>query len=156
MIRKATSADIDGILRLIRARMDWMDAVGIRQWNFTRYLDRYPRPYFEARIGAFFVAEEKGVLTGAMALFEEDPRWDRPGTAYYLHHLVSAPDAKGTGAELVRFAEGYAKERGKEFLRLDSAVDNAPLARYYEAMGYPASGTCDDGAYHGLLREKRV
>ena len=31
---------------------------------------------------------------------------------------------------------------------------NRPLSRYYEALGYRAAGTCVEGAYEGILREK--
>ena len=52
------------------------------------------------------------------------------------------------------FAETYARNAGKEVLRLDSQKVNDDLSRYYEALGYPAVGECIDGAYVGIKREK--
>ena len=55
-IRKATLFDIDSIIKVIQDRIDWMDEVGIEQWNKTSYLEVYPREYFEAFFIVFFAA----------------------------------------------------------------------------------------------------
>lgn len=34
----ASAADVDAILEIICARMDWMDQKGLFQWNATDYL----------------------------------------------------------------------------------------------------------------------
>jgi hypothetical protein len=44
----------------------------------------------------------------------------------------------------------------KAFLRLDSAIDNPALTRYYEALGYLPAGHCVDGLYEGILRQKAL
>ena len=41
-----------------------------------------------------------------------------------------------------------------EAMRLDCIEGNEPLNAWYEAQGYFLHGTCTDGPYHGLLREK--
>ena len=45
---------------------------------------------------------------------------------------------------------------GKAYLRLDSAEDSAALAKYYESLGFVNVGTCQDGSYKGILREKKL
>lgn len=55
-----------------------------------------------------------------------------------------------------RAAEEYAAERGKKWLRLDAAEDNLALAAYYAAQGFQPVGRCQDGPYHGILRQKQV
>lgn len=63
------------------------------------------------------------------------------------------PCLSGIGTEILTFAETYARNAGKEVLRLDSQKVNDDLSRYYEALGYPAVGECIDGAYVGIKRE---
>lgn len=86
--------------------------------------------------------------------FDVDPRWDNDKDAYYVHHLATDPAYPGLGREILTFAETYARNAGKEVLRLDSQKVNDDLSRYYEALGYPAVGECIDGAYVGIKREK--
>ena len=44
--RRATAQDVDGIMEIIRDRIEWMDQEGLHQWNKTNYMQRYPREYF--------------------------------------------------------------------------------------------------------------
>ena len=53
-------------------------------------------------------------------------------------------------------AEEYTASRGKQYLRLDSAVGNKTLEDYYESRGYRTVGTCVDGLYEGILRQKKL
>ena len=109
------------------------------------------------RRGLLFVLEgENGALLGAVVLLPEDERWNgRPsGRAWYVHNLVTAIGASGAGKAILREAEKLAKVRGIEAIRLNCAEGNARLNAWYEAQGYFLRGTCTDGPYHGLLREK--
>ncbi len=161
-IRNARLEDVDGILALIRQRIGWMDEKGLEQWNKTEYLSVYPRSYFEEiiRRGDVFIASENGAVVGAEALFPQDPRWsaeeNRDTSALYVHHLVSDLRTPGVGRSLLAFAEDLARARSIQALRLDSADGNAALEGYYTALGYTAVGTCVDGPYVGIKREKRL
>ena len=57
---------------------------------------------------------------------------------------------------MMHYVERYALEQNIPLLRLDSAVGNLALERYYTALGYTACGTCNDRLYHGILREKHI
>lgn len=155
--RPLTREDAPLMAALVRARVAWMAGAGIRQWNATDYLESYPPAYYEqlCRDGVLFgLFRDTGRLLAAGALFDEDPRWPHAAAAYYLHHFVSDADEPGAGAAFLAHAERYACLRGKTRLRLDCAADNAALNAYYEARGYMAAGTCEDGPYRGTLREK--
>lgn len=109
------------------------------------------------RRGLLFVLDgENGALLGAVVLLPEDERWDGQPLrrAWYVHNLVAAIGASGAGKAILREAEKLAKVRGMEAIRLDCAEGNARLNAWYEAQGYFLRGTCTDGPYHGLLREK--
>ena len=60
----------------------------------------------------------------------------------------------GAGKAILREAEKLAKPHGMEVMRLDCADDNTRLNAWYESQGYFPCGTCIDGPYHGMLREK--
>ena len=60
------------------------------------------------------------------------------------------------GEIFLRYVDEIARQRGKYYLRLDSAVDNQKLAEYYEAQGFIAVGKCEDGPYQGILRQKQL
>ena len=137
-----------------------MDEVGIHQWNDTDYDGVYPPAYYEecyekGELYGLFSAD--GEMLAASALKERDSRWKEDGeSAYYVHHLASRIGARGAGALCLSFIEEHARKVGKAYVRLDSAVDNAVLTAYYEARGYLPVGRCVDGAYEGILREKKL
>ena len=158
----AAADDIDAVFALFEKRVDWMNEQNIHQWNDTDYLNVYPKSYYvrQCELGNLYVLTDDtdDVVMGAVVLLQSDDRWlDRAGSpAYYVHNLVADPSVKGAGCELLAQAERFAAEHGKRFMRLDCAVDNAFLNGYYENMGYLPAGTCEDGPYKGIRREKAL
>lgn len=158
---RARVEDLEAICGIISDRIAWMDKVGIRQWNVTDYWGRYPVSYYEKciRDGEMFVLRsDSGKILAMAAMYSTDIRWpeDVQGSAWYVHHLASAPDEKGAGRRLLIAAESLAREEGKEYLRLDSADDNPYLTSFYNDLGYIPQGHCIDGLYSGICREKRL
>ncbi len=160
IFRKAVQQEIPEVFALIMRRVKWMDTVGIRQWNVTKYDQRYPMDYYEMRRQKeeLFVLKdgETGKLLSVGALFHEDERWPDVESAYYLHHLASDPEAKGTGSIFLQMAEQYTARQGKAYMRLDSAIGNKNLEHYYASRGYRSAGFCKDGLYEGVLRQKKL
>lgn len=160
IFRQAAQQEVPEVFALIMRRVAWMDQVGIQQWNATRYDRRYPLDYYEKRrlMDELFVLEdsETGKILCVGALFHDDVRWPDPESAFYLHHLASDVDAKGTGSIFLQKAEEYTASRGKQYLRLDSAVGNKTLEQYYSSRGYVEAGRCTDGLYAGILRQKKL
>lgn len=158
--RQATAAEIPAVFELIMGRVAWMDTVGIRQWNTTKYDERYPLDYYEQRrkMEELFVLadDETGELLAVGALFHEDERWPDPESAFYLHHLASRVDKKGAGSIFLQMAEVYTARMGKRYMRLDSAVGNKNLEVFYTSRGYAEAGFCKDGLYEGILRQKKL
>ena len=158
--RQAKESEIQAVFDLIMGRVAWMDTVGIRQWNATKYDERYPLHYYEQRRKQeeLFVLEERasGQIVTVGALFHEDERWPDSASAFYLHHLASRVDKKGTASIFLQLAEEYTAGCGKQYLRLDSAVGNKTLEAYYTSRGYVEAGRCTDGLYEGILRQKKL
>ena len=159
IFRQAKKEEIQAVFDLIMDRVAWMDHVGIRQWNMTKYDQRYPLDYYEQRRQMeelFVLTDEAGQILAVGALLHEDERWPAQASAYYPHHLASRVDAKGAGSRFLQMAEDYTAARGKRYMRLDSAVGNAALERFYTSRGYVAAGFCKDGMYEGILRQKEL
>ena len=159
IFRQAKKEEIQAVFDLIMGRVAWMDQVGIRQWNMTKYDQRYPLDYYEQRRQMeelFVLTDETGKILAVGALFHEDERWPVQASAYYLHHLASRVDAKGAGSRFLQMAEDYTAAMGKRYMRLDSAVGNAALEHFYTSRGYMEAGTCRDGLYEGILRQKQL
>ena len=131
---------------------------GIQQWNAAKYDTIYPLSYYEEKRlnGEVFVLVSKDTkeLISAAVLKEQDDRWNDSEPALYLHNFVTRVEAPGAGSIFLRFAEEYALKKGKKYLRLDSAADNPSLARYYTSQGFVPAGTCTEGGYNGILRQK--
>lgn len=165
IFRPIKKEEIPVMFDIIQSRVKWMDEVGIKQWNVTNYAEVYPLGYFEEhrKNGEVFVLTEKksGEIIAAAVLKKEDDRWEsvpdhKTVSALYLHNFAVRLDKKGAGKIFLRLAEEYAKEKGIECFRLDSADDNKKLEAYYTEKGYKEKGSCVDGLYTGILREKRL
>ena len=156
IIRRAEMRDVGDIFDLIIERIEWMNKVGIRQWNTDGYLDAFPREYYEKNIGSFYIAEQDGKIVGAVALYESDERWPDGERAIYVHHLVTDLTARGAGRELLAFAEKEAMRRGMTKIRLDSEKGNEKLAKYYADAGYTELDEFCEGEYIGIRREKII
>lgn len=156
----AEEVHMEAVFQIIDERIRWMDRVGIRQWNTTDYWGVYPREHYRrlAQQGELLVLVRGEKVLGVGALLREDPRWEDGDRicAYYLHHFAVTLEEKGIGSRMLAMLERYTRMSGKERLRLDCAVDNEFLNRYYEERDYALCGRCIDGLYEGNLREKYV
>ena len=160
LFREIEQEEIPRFCSLIRQRIAWMDEKGIRQWNDTGYEEEYPQSYYEAhrRKGQLFVLEDRDteeIVSGGV-LKEEDDRWPDQTSAVYLHNFASSITERGAGSIFLQYAEAYAASRWKRYFRLDSPEGNQTLEQYYGSRGYTAVGTCVDGPYKGILRQKEL
>ena len=152
----AEERELDQIFSLYVRRVAWMEEAGIRQWNRNGYLEAYPIGYYRdmLREGRLYALRDKDAVLAAAAVLESDRRWEDAAPALYVHNLLSALPSGGAGGELLTHIEALAVQLGKAFVRLDCAADNASLNRYYESRGYRPAGTCQDGPYRGVRRQK--
>ena len=160
IFRQIKKEELPIFFDIILSRMKWMDEVGIKQWNVTKYDQVYPLTYYEGKrqSGELFVLEDKntGKIVCGAVLKHHDERWKDDPPAIYLRNFATRLDAKGVGLIFMEYAESYAADIGKDYFRLDSADDNIPLAKYYENLGYVPVGKCVDGMYTGILRQKKL
>jgi hypothetical protein len=160
LFKKAIKSDIGEVLGLIQKRIAWMDANNINQWNKTNYLEAYPEKYFEGLVlkGNLFVMKDEmsGKVLGAVALLNEDKRWNKDSQSYYIHNLVTDTEISGIGAEIINSCETLSINNGKNKMRLDCQFSNHKLNQYYNEHGFQFVGTIQEGNYIGNKREKRI
>lgn len=157
--RQLTAAEAKEAYGLILERIAWMNERGIRHWNIWDYEKAYPLAYYEARAGEgvlYGLVDPAGKLLSFAVILEKDVNWTDGEPALYVHTLVSSVSAKGAGRAMLEEAEALARRMGKTWLRLDSARENEPLTAFYRDFGFQDAGTCSEGPYRGILRQKRL
>lgn len=95
--------------------------------------------------GGWRVAWRGGVAVGCLCLLDMDPLFwpeDRPGEALYLHKLAVHPDARGQGlsALLLQAAARETAQRGRPWLKLDTATARPKVRALYEDFGFQDAG----------------
>lgn len=137
----ASSADVTPIWRLRRQREDWLSARGIDQWR----PGEIPVSTIQTQVdqSEWHVLREERVVAALRLLWTDPDFWGPDdGTAAYVHGLMVGLDRAGSGlgARLLDWAAGQARLHGRTRLRLDSALTNPGLARYYELLGFTRRG----------------
>lgn len=147
MIRKATLADINKIIKITKACAKYMITNHIYQWNAT-----YPNiAAFEndAKRQELYVLEVEDTVLGCITISsfmdkEYQPiSWLTPNNNnIYIHRLAVHPNYQGQGyaQELMRFAENFAKQNNYKSLRLDTFSQNKRNQKFYEVRGYKKLG----------------
>lgn len=158
IFRKATPSEPAIVYSMIQSRIQWMTEHGIQHWNVFEYDKLYPLSYYEQMLDHLFVLVEQSQnqVISAATLFDTDARWSDSAPALYIHNFVSRVGVPHAGSLFLQHAEQYALERQKHYLRLDSSDDSPALTRYYDQHGFEPVGTCIDGEYHGILRQKHI
>ena len=170
LFRRIKDSEIQLMFEMILSRMRWMDEVGIEQWNKTEYDKVYPINFFKEHSdnGRVFVLEHlpSRAITAAAVFKDEDDHWETPkekwvdysypDSALYLHNFVSDLSHPGVGKIFMMLAQKHLSQNGIKFFRLDSAVGNDKLEKYYSDMGFTPAGVCVDGLYTGVLRQKKL
>lgn len=156
----ADETELEEVYALINQRIEWMDEVGIQQWNVTKYWEAYPKSYFinQVQQGNLYVLKQMDTkkVIGAVVCLTTDKRWKNSSSvsAYYLHNFVTDKNEPGVGKLILKYVEDLGIKNHKTHIRLDCAIHNTRLNAYYEEKGYILKGQCEDGLYKGNNREK--
>lgn len=155
---KACLNDVPYIFQLIQERMKWMDEKNIKAWNVMDYDLVYPIEYYNqmCQKGLLYVLKYNQEIASAAVIKEQDERWKENDSSYYIHNFVSKVSSEQYGTIFLKKVEEKAKRSHKMYIRLDSAKDNVSLTKFYESLGFQAVGTCEDGPYQGILRQKKI
>ena len=135
-IRRATHADVDGLLALEEASFD-SDRMSRAQW----------RRHIGSDSAVVFVSGTSGRVDAAAVVF-----YRRNTSAARLYSLAVGTHARGTGlgGALLAASEADARARGCTSMRLEVRTDNPSAIALYERRGYTRiarlPGFYEDGA----------
>ena len=147
MIRKATSEDLDKIMKIIEETKTVMHQEGNFQWD-----SQYPlRQHFQEDIreGTLYVKTEEGEVQGLCCINQTQPAgyeqvaWQAQEEApLVIHRMAVELDhrKKGIAAEFMRFAEELASEMGITAIRTDTNSANEKMQKLFSRFGYQFTG----------------
>lgn len=145
-IRLAETADIAGIMQLVRKVVPLMQAAGNFQWG-----NDYPNPEVfkqDIALAQLWVAEIDQQIVGVSAITtDQDPEyadagWDITEKAIVTHRLAVDLDLQGKGIAraLMQQAETVAQSRNISILRVDTNSENKATQALFPKLGYTFSG----------------
>lgn len=148
IFRKATTADIDTIERMIKAASGRLGAAGIDQWQ-RGYPNRNSiEKDVEADVGMVLALGNEILAYGAV-IFTGEPayndltggKWLTDGQYAVVHRLCVSEIFVGMGfaKQFMSAAEAMAAERVKSF-RIDTHPDNKIMQNLVERMGFTYCG----------------
>jgi len=130
---------LDILLRMYREKAEWLNSIGQPMWNLE-FLERevFLRKYENPEC---FLAYKGNIPIGGFILVSRDDfLWglDSHKGAYYLHKLVikKGYNGKGYAHKMIKWAEKYSKNKGKEKIRLDCYADRRYLTKLYTECGF--------------------
>ena len=164
-IRLATTEDLDSVMKLVRAVVPLMRAIGNLQWD-----EKYPNIAVFTRdleLAQLWAAEINGQIAGIAAITTDQEveyanvGWDISELAVVVHRLAVDPafQGKGVAAALMMQAEAVARERKISVLRVDTNTHNQATQKLFPKLGYTFSGETELGfrpELRFLCYEKRL
>ncbi|WP_025347992.1 GNAT family N-acetyltransferase [Nocardia nova] len=130
--------DVPAILALRDELARWMVGNSIMQW----VPGEYPAGRLAAEVGSgewYALWSESGDLRAAVRLVWSDAEfWGEDTPAGYIHGLMVAPAARGTGlgSAVLRFCGERTLAHGLTTQRLDVVASNPVLRDYYARHGF--------------------
>ena len=147
IIRKATIADLDGIMRMYNSCVKGMIANGIDQWDET-----YPNAEFiteDIISKTYYITIENGIIIGGITIDQNQDKtylamdWkDKSDSFLVVHRLAVRSEfwKNGIGKSLMLFTENLATEKGLKSIRLDTYSGNPKTMDFYLRLGYSKLG----------------
>ncbi|GAA2902273.1 hypothetical protein GCM10010517_68160 [Streptosporangium fragile] len=150
-LRRATDADLGGVLALLAEVAGWLDRRGVRQWPAAGFPAERIAPLIgEGVLYLLDAGDGAGVPAATIALDgHADPEFwtpgDDPRAALYVHKLAvaRAHAGRGLGEALLDWAGLRVLAQGRRWLRLDCSKDNPRLQDYYRSQRFAHIRTVD-------------
>lgn len=167
-ISRASDQDLDAVWAIIDACAQWLADQDLKHWA-----DHYTREMMAKIIRKLevYVASQEGKAVSTITVGLQPPKYyvtegyvqrfaDPEAAAAYIMALGVLPTYQGRGVagKLLTFAEGLAKQRGVEWLRLDCRAEVPGLVQFYEKRGFHTVGeSLPEGVNETYwLMEKRI
>lgn len=138
LIREAKASDIDAVVSLVRATLTEFGITFGQGADTDEQLSHLPDSYTDHG-GAFFVAEENGVLVGTAGVAKLD---DAPGV-FELRKMYLSPSTrgKGVGQQLFDACRRFVVAHGGQRVVLDTTEKMTAAIAFYERNGFVRDDT---------------
>ncbi|HEU5168338.1 MAG TPA: GNAT family N-acetyltransferase [Chitinophagaceae bacterium] len=140
-ISSCVLTDSENILSLYQSARDLQTQKGMVVWPI------YEKDFIEKEIKE--QRQWKLVIDDTIACnwgvtFSDKEIWGEKdkNDAIYIHRIVTNPNFRGNRYvdRIVNWAKGYATQRGKQFIRLDTLGNNTKLIEHYTSAGFQFLG----------------
>ena len=147
IIRQATIADLDGVMRMYNSCVKGMILNGIDQWDET-----YPNAEFiseDLLANTYYIALENEEIIGGINIDQNQDEtylaidWqDKSNQFLVVHRLAVKAEfwKNGIGKSLMLFTENLVSEKGLNSIRLDTYSGNPKTMEFYLRLGYTKLG----------------
>ena len=151
MIRKSTVADIAGLMPIFEEARGTIAALGIDQWQ-----NGYPSEdviLADIKKEQSYLCEIEGGICGTFAVIDDgeptyskiyDGEWLTGNSDGYIaiHRVAIAVSSRGSGlsGKIIDCAADFARQKGRNSLRIDTHRGNAVMRRMLEKNGFSYCG----------------
>lgn len=156
-IEIADICDINSILELYAARMQWFKDNNIKQWS--KYLTNHPKSEFEEIINSknYYIIRNCEEIIGGFELSTNSKDWkDDITSAYYIYKVVTKVGYKNVGDFIFEKCKEIARLNEKKYLRIDCLKSNEKLNNIYENHNFKLIRYGNNERYSFSLRECNV
>ncbi len=146
MMRKATKADVEKIMKIIAATVEEMKLYNNTQWD-----ENYPQAEnFSKDIdaGDLYVDEHEREIRGFVCINYIEPleykgiKWHSSEKAMIVHRMAVNPNFRnlGVGFSLLKFSQELALENGVKYLKTDTYSLNDKMNSLFRKFGFQLAG----------------
>lgn len=140
-VRKATQADLKIMKAILNDAVIYKLSKNDEAWGSEAWTDAEVAEAIS--FGNTHLVLLDNVIVGCVDLIWQDSyNWGETlgtdGLAGYLHRLAVLGDYKGKdlGSEIINWVAAQAKQKGRQYVRLDCRANNKSLCAYYEKQGF--------------------
>jgi ribosomal protein S18 acetylase RimI-like enzyme len=138
---KTTTQDIDAVFDIYNEATSYQKTVNNKSWR------GFERALIEKEIAEnrhFIIKEGNEAACTFVLTFNDLIIWKEASKdpAVYLHRIATNPKFRGQSyvKKIIEWVKQYAKENGKEYIRLDTHSGNERINKYYTSCGFEYKG----------------
>ncbi len=146
-VTRATMADYDTVMRILREAAAWLTSRGNPQWEhwYREAGESMLRERIEEQ-EVYLASLDTRPIATVTVQWSDTMVWGAKGTdglAGYIRGLAISRSVAGLGVgeRVLEWAIGLIAARGRRYARLDCIASNVGLCRYYNDRGFTAMGT---------------
>ncbi len=150
-IDNCVTADINTILSLYESARSLQTEKGMVVWPLFEK-DFIEKEIKEQRQWKLIV--DNTIACNWAITFKDKKIWEEKekGDAIYIHRIATNPAFRGNRYidQIVEWAKGYAIQKGKQYVRLDTLGNNTKLIKHYTSAGFRFLGMFELSDTSGL------